>query len=504
MAGILKDDGYGVYSITYQIFSFIYIIATSGIPVAISKYVSELSKNNYHKTALRTLKIARSFLILIGFALAVLMAAFSSALANAMHTPEAALGILAISPCIFFTAVLSAYRGYFQGRRQMTPTAVTQIIEQIMNLVFSISFAAILYKTSLEAGVAGGTVGTSVGAFAALVIIMFIFKNYMKNGFAVPGSNVRSPYKYNDIVKTLAKYSLPITFCAAVQYGGNLVDAWNTKGRLMASGLSGYDANVQYGFLFKSQQLINVPVSLAIALAIAMLPAIAESISVGDRNSAREKIRYGLRLCYIVSIPFAFGSMILNGSIYRILFFKNGSEILLYGALTLIFLATAQIQTSILQGINRLYYVIFSLAAGIAVKIGLNYFLIAIPSIRIYGAIIGTFVSMSVTICINQYIINKKEHLGIRLSHVLWRPLAASIYMAAAAGLVYYIPHRIMFSMFSSYIGNLILTIISVIVGVMVYFIIMAKLRGLTKKDLNSISGKIYKVLPGFMKRMLV
>ena len=503
MIKILGDSGYGVYSITYQVFSFIYIIATSGIPVAISKYVSELSKNDYHVAALRTFKIARSFLILIGLVLSILMAAFSGVLANLMNTPEAKMGLLALSPCILFTSILSAYRGYFQGRRQMSPTAFTQIAEQIVNLAVSIGLAYILMKTSMEAGVAGGSAGTSAGAFAALLVILVIFKNYMKNGYAVPHNNIRSPYSYKDLLKTLGKYSIPITFCAAVQYGGNLVDAWNTKGRLIVSGLTDVEANIQYGFLNKSQQLINVPVSLIIALAVAMLPAIAESVSVGDRTSAVNKIKYSLRLCYIVSVPFAFGFLVLNKSIYQILFYSGGSEVLLYAALTLIFLATAQIQTSILQGINKLYYAALSLAIGIGVKIGMNYFLIADPSIRIFGAVIGTFVSMAVIIYINQYMINNKEGLQIRLVPLLWRPLSSSIYMAAVVCVTYYLPSRYLPQYFSGYIGNLVLTLISVIIGVLVYFIFMAKLGGLTKKDLDSISGKFYRILPRFMKRML-
>ena len=503
LTNILGDDGYGVYGITYTVFSFIYIIATSGITVAISKYVSELSKKNYHKAALRAFKMARAYLILIGFILSVIMAALSGWLAALTKTPEIKTALIVLAPCIFFTAVLSAYRGYFQGRQQMRPTAITQIVEQVVNIIFSIAFAVILIKKSQELGVAGGSVGTSLGALAALIIIIIMFKRYFKRGFAIPGDNVRFPHNYKRISRTLIKYSIPITICTAVQFGGTMIDAWNTKGRLLVSGLLGLEANTQFGYLSKSQQFINVPVSLVTALAIAMLPAIASSIAVNDRRAAAKKIMYSFRLCYIICVPAAFGLMVLSRGVYQILFQSAGVEVLLYSALTIILLATAQIQTSILQSVNRLYQAVFSMAIGIIIKIAMNYYLIAIPSIRIYGAIISTAVSMFTVICINQYIINKKERLRIKIISMIWRPVCSSIYMAAVISVLYVLPQRMLPGIFSGYIANLILVGFSTLVGVFVYFVIMARLKGLKKDDISSISPKAYKILPRFMKKML-
>lgn len=504
MLNILGEEGYGVYSITYQIFSFIYIIANSGVPVAISKHVSELSEKRYHRAALRSFKIARSFLIAIGLVLSALMAALCAVLANAMHTPKAWMGILVLAPCVLLTAVLSAYRGYFQGRQQMLPTALTQVVEQVVHIVFSVGLAAMLATKSIELGVAGSSVGTSVGALAALIVVVVMFNRYVNNGFATPGDNVRSPYTYKDLAKTVLKYSIPITICSAVQYGGNLIDAWNTKGRLMVSGLIESDASIWYGYLNKSQQLINVPVSLVTALTVAMMPAIAAAVAIKQRKNAEEKINYGFRLCYMVAVPCAFGLMALHGGIFQVLKYGSGSELLLYGALTLIFLATTQIQTSVLQSLNRLYYAVFSLAVGIVVKIGINYFLIAMPSIRVYGALIGTYVSMAAVIVINQYIIQKKEGLQIHLGKMLWKPVAASVYMTAVVAIIYYLPNRLAPGVFSGYIANLILLVAAVLVGVFVYFVVMANIKGITKGDITSISRKIYDLLPGFMKNMLV
>ena len=289
MLNLLGEEGYGVYSITYQIFSFIYIIANSGVPVAISKHVSELSERKYHGAALRSFKISRSFLIAIGLLLSILMAALCTVLANAMHTPKAWAGILALAPCVLLTAVLSAYRGYFQGRQQMNPTAVTQVLEQLVHIVFSVGLALLASK-SIELGVAGASVGTSIGALVALVAIVMMFNRYVSTGFASPGDNLRSPYTYKDLAMTILKYSIPITICSAVQHGGNLIDAWNTKGRLIVSGLLESDASIWYGYLAKSQQLINVPVSLVTALSVAMMVNFAiTAYAAPSRNAGTTK-----------------------------------------------------------------------------------------------------------------------------------------------------------------------------------------------------------------------
>ena len=499
LSNILGEVAYGSYSIVYRIFSFIYIIANSGVPVAVSKHVSELSGKNYHVAALRSFKIARSLLILLGFVLSIVMVI----VAYTTKPEDEWMGILVLAPCVFFTAILSAYRGYFQGRNYMTPTASTQIIEQIFNFGFSIGFAAVLMSQTQNTvlGVAGGSVGTSIGAFAALVIIIIMFKKYSDRGLSVPADNIKSPYSYKELMRTLLKYSIPITVCSAIQFGGDLIDALNVKDRLMASGLEEDMAKTLFGYLNKSQQLINVPISLVIALTVAMLPAISSSVAVNNMKKALQKIRYSFRLCYTVCVPLAFGLSVLHAGIYRVLRYDNGSEILLFAGLTILFLATVQIQTSILQSLGRLYYVMCSLSVGIIFKLAVNYYLVGLPSFRIYGAVIGTYVSMLVVVCINQYLI-KRENIRMRMVPVIWRPVAASIYMAAVSAVIYYIPQSLS-NVFSGYAANAVLLIVAAGAGAFTYFAIMAKLKGLTKDDIMSISGKIYSVLPGFMKRML-
>lgn len=174
LLAIISDEGYGIYSAAYMVYVLIYAISNAGIPVAISKSVSELVAVGNYKDAIRSFKIARSFLLIIGIIMSIVMFLFASSLSKAIHFEKAYLAIVALSPTLLFTSVASSYRGYFQGRGNMTPTAISQIIEQVVNTIFTLVFAALLMRFGLVWACAGGTIGTSLGAlFSAVFLVMY-------------------------------------------------------------------------------------------------------------------------------------------------------------------------------------------------------------------------------------------------------------------------------------------------------------------------------------------
>src|SRR3712207_3810772 len=152
---IITLNGYGIYGASYKIYVWIYVLANSGIPVAISKLVSEYMALEHYKDAIKSFKIARFMMLIIGTVMSLFMFIFASSLANAIGYPNAKLSIMALAPTIFFTSIVSVYRGYFQGRGNMSPTAISQILEQIINTIFTLVFAAMLMKYGVDAGCAG-------------------------------------------------------------------------------------------------------------------------------------------------------------------------------------------------------------------------------------------------------------------------------------------------------------------------------------------------------------
>ena len=493
LMAIIGDAGTGVYGVIYQVYVFIYVIANSGIPVAISKSISELTAVDNSKDALRAFKIARSYLIILGLLLSLIMFITAKPIASMLNCEKASLGIAVLSPTLFITAVVSSYRGYFQGRGNMSPTAVSQIIEQLVNVFFTLLFAY-LFRETVEGSCAGATVGTSVGALGAAAYLVYIFRRNKEY------KQYRNPrvkkLSYEQLSKRIIKYSIPITICVAAQYAGNLIDVTNTMSRLIVAGYNEIEASKLYGLLFKYQQLINAPIAIASALAATILPIISAAVAIQDKKQLKEKVNYTFRLCFFISIPSAVGLSVLCKPIYTILRYGDGYKLMMYGSVLLVLMSVSQIQTSILQGAGKLYKSTLYLLIGIVVKIFINYFLIGIKSINIMGAIIGSIVGFIVPIILNTIEIRKSMKVNINLLKQASKPLVSSVFMGLAVWLIYK-PLYFMFNfMGSSYVANVIATAISVLVGVVVFIYMMIFVRGITKEDLNNMPTKLKSIIP--------
>jgi len=498
LMAIIGDEGTGVYGVIYQVYVFIYVIANSGIPVAISKSISELTAINNNKDALRAFKIARSYLIILGAVLSLIMFVASKPIASMLNCEKASLGIAVLSPTLFISAFVSSYRGYFQGRGNMSPTAVSQIIEQFVNVFFTLFFAY-MFRITVEGSCAGATVGTSVGALVAALYLLYIFK---KNKEYKQHKNPKiKRLSYGVLARRIIKYSIPITICVAAQYAGNIIDLTNTMSRLIyAAGYSETDANKLYGLLFKYQQLINAPIAIASALAATILPIISAAVAIKDKTQLNEKINYAFRLCFLISVPSAVGLSVLSKPIYSILGYGEGYELMMFGSVVLILMSLSQIQTSILQGAGKLYIVTFYLLLGIAVKIFINYFLIGIREINIMGAIIGSIIGFSVPIILNTIEIKKKTGVNIKMFKQLSKPLISSLLMGLVVWLVYNPIKFVLSFTGSNYIANLIAVCLSILAGVITFAYVMILIKGITKDDLVNMPTRLKSLIP---KRLL-
>jgi len=414
---ILGENGIGVYASAYNIFTYVYILTNAGIPVAISKMVSELIALGNYKDAVRTFKVARFLLLILGLVMSILMLIFVTPIANATESSTAKLAIMALAPTILLTSVLSAYRGYFQGRGNMTPTAVSQVLEQIANTIFSLVFAACFIKYGVAQGAAGGTIGTSVGA---LVAVIYMIRFYEKNKvFRVPkGYNQLNIKRFTTkkIIKKLLGVAIPMTICLGIQQSGLFIDLWLVKSRMISFGMTKVQADILWGVLFKYTTLINVPIAIISSLAITILPSISSLMALKDKKAVRNKINYAFRLCFLVAVPCAVGLAVLaNPVVYLIQYGSGVGRLLIYGSVVIILMAVVSIQTSILQGIGKVYLVTVYAFFGIIGKIITNYIFVAIPSINILGAIMGNAVSFAILLILNYFTINKVLKIKIKL-----------------------------------------------------------------------------------------
>ena len=501
---IITIPGYGYYLAAYQIYVFIYVLTNAGIPVAISKIISELIAVKNYKDAVKSFKIARLLLLCLGLVMTLVLIVLAHPITKRMGFEKSYWAVLALSPAILLTSIASAYRGYFQGRGNMTPTAISQVIEQLINIVFTLVFAAFFIKYGLIYGIAGGAAATTLGAlFSMTYLIIFYEKNKKFKVYKTENPVEIIRYTNKQILRKIINYGVPITICIGTTYAGNLVDVFNTVNRLLVTGLyTKPDATALYGSLGKYQQFLNVPIAIITALAAAILPAIAASVILNNKSEVRNKINYALRVCFLIAVPAAVGLAVLSGPVFILIFgkgYSDGQELMRIGSIVLILMAVVQIQTSILQGIGKLYAATLYAVIGITLKIVANYVLIAIPTININGAVFGSMIGFAIPLFLNHRMMKKTLKVKISLiSHAI-KPVISSGFMGLIVYIVYRYVNLALSFVVSSLFSNDIAVAVAIVLGIYVYAYSLILTGGITLGDFEAMPSKLKRFIPKTM-----
>lgn len=498
---IIGEEGYGVYYASYSVFVFIYIVTTTGIPTAISKQVTELVSVNNYKDAIKTFKIARVIMIITGSIMTLLMIIFSKNLAAYVEYDKANYSIIALAPTILFSAVRSAYMGYYQGQDNMTPRAVSQVIEQIINVIFSLLFAYLWVSHGLEIACMGATIGTPLGALVTLIYFIIYYKNHRK--ITIPlNPDIKKVRRYSNkqLTKKVISYTIPITTCWGLQYLGNLYETKILKLRLLFSGFSDSKSTVLYGYLGKYTTLVNVPITIVGSLSAAVLPLISRAAALGSTKDVKEGVDYTFKTTFLIALPSAVGLMVLSRPVY-ILFgrrFTSGYQLMTYGALALVLTSVIQVQTTILQSMGRLYKTTYNMVIGIIVRLILDYILVSYTQINIYGAIISSYIGFSVTVMLNDISIKRWTGIKYSITEYAYKPALSSIFMGFCSLFSYYYLNKLFLMILGVYISNLLAVVIAVVIGIISYTYFMVIIGGIKKEDLSNLPNRMVKLIPEF------
>ena len=510
---ILGNVGNGIYYAGYNIYQLVFMIATAGVPVAISKLISEQVATSRYDVSHRTLKISGMLLVSVGVVTSVIMAVFARQLSNLIGFPESYMTILALSPTLLFVSVSCAFRGYFQGRSNMVPTSISQIIEQAVNTVFTVLFAWLMYRYGanyalshgiigeesihLEAvkfAAAGATVGTSIGALSSA---LYLCRTYLKNRAAILEELVQSVrsdefiYSTKMILRRIFQYAIPITLGSVAIYAANLVDLQFTKGQLIVAGYSATEANGLYGILSAQYlKVLFIPVTLATALATTILPSISAAAAKNDKVLLNRRISKSIKMILMIAVPSAVGLTVLARPIIYSLFptVPDGWDLLRIGSWTLILISLVSIQTAILQGLGKTYVPTIHMAIGIVLKIFINYNLVVIPSINIKGTIAGSAACYIFAAIMNYRAIKRLTGVKLNVKKLFNRPLSVSVIMGV---LVYLIFHGFVFMtewfIKSVFLQNILCVSISIAAGGLIYYLLMICAKGITAQEIKSL-----------------
>ncbi|MDR2939963.1 MAG: polysaccharide biosynthesis protein [Clostridiales bacterium] len=482
LTDILGDLGNGYYSQGYYIYTFFLIFSSAGLPAAISKMVSTRATVKQYRDAHRVFEVSLIIGGALGLFCSLLLSFGARAFAGLINTPEAAYTMLTLSPTIFIVTIMSSYRGYFQGLKNSVPTAVSQLVEQIVNAVFTVALAWQFSKTSIAAAAAGGTAGTGIGAFAGLAIIIVIY-NMAKPKIIrrVKLDRNREDYESDfSIVSELIKTAVPIIIGTAVFSLTNIIDIFMVKNILINSGYTPVQADELYGQLSGKYYVITtLPVTISTSLATAALPSIASSFKLRDLAAVHKKTNSAMRIAMILTIPAAVGIGILGTPILELLFPKHsgGGVLLQVGSISILFLALTQISTGMLQGIGRVKVPAFAALCGALLKIPLNYIFISIHELNVTGSVISTIFCYFLAAAIDVYFLIKYTNVKLDFATILIKPMAAAAVMGVACYTFYHS------SIFLTE-NNTISVIISILISIFAYFTMLLLLRGLQRDDI--------------------
>lgn len=508
LTAVLGDAGYGIYVAGYDIFVFLIAVTSLGAQPAVTKVVTELRAMGNHKDALRAMKLSIKYLAIISIIITAIFMIVAVPFSRIIKAEESALTFVFLGPAIIFAAILAGFRGYMQGIEEMETLAISQIIEQIINVVLSLIFAALLINitSSLEWGSAGGTIGTSLGAVVAIMYIIYI---YNKNDFSEEAEINHDPNrkKVSDkrIVKKLFKYAIPITLVAAVQNFAGVIDSITLGTSLASAGFSKVEINDLRAVLSYYKTLVYVPLAIVTALGTSIFPKVIQAFVCKNKKELKKQTSYSFRIMYIIVMPATFGLAILSKEIYSFLFPSNeGYKLLMFGSALLIFMSITTIQNVILQGINKLYLIIVSASLGLFAKIIINIFLVAIPSINIIGAVIATFVSFIIPTIINHRKIKEFFKVNIPIVKQAIVPTICSILMTIGILIAKFPITKVSEALGGGRIINAIISLILIAVGGIIYLYAMIYFGGIRRKDLDLISPKLFKFLPRRLRKQLI
>lgn len=501
LTAIIGDHGNDYYSCAYEIYSLLLLISSYSLPMAVSKMVSARISNGEKQNAYRVFKGAMIFALFTGTAACMIVFFGAEELTRLFKTPLGVYALQVLAPTLIIVAVLGVFRGFFQGMGTMIPSAVSQIIEQIVNAVVSVGAAYVLFaygrriatvlgsKEHYDAayGAAGGTLGTSAGALCGLAFIIFVFSMFFpKFRKAMRRENKigkKQPESYRVIFGILIGTIVPVLMSTTIYNMVSIVDQWLFKNIATIQGYSAADVSEWWGiFSGKYRVLTNVPISISTALAASCVPALAAAFAQKDEKQVRSKIGMSMRFIMVVAMPCTAGIMVLADPIIQLLFPGSSplaGHLLQAGGISVIFYSISTLSNAVLQGIDRMRIPVRNASVALVLHAGVIAVGMFGLKLNIYGICVGT-IAFSLIMCIlNGMSVRKYSGFKPDVTKTFIKPAIASAIMGVVVYAAYFVCHKVSHS-------NAVSTVIAVLVGMIVYAAALLLIKGLTEEELHS------------------
>ena len=501
LTNTLGNEGNSYYSTANEVYNIVLMISSFSLPLAVSKLVSERIHKGEYKNAHRVFLCAMRFALIAGGALALLTYVFAGVITKYVLSIELAVYALRVlAPAIFVFAIVGVFRGFFQGYSNMTPTAVSQVIEQIVNAIFTVVCANIMYSYGVSLaqengnellgpawGAAGGTFGTVVSITVAMLFMMFVYtvqkstlKRQMRRDVTTHLESERAIYR------TMILTIIPIVLSTLIYNISNVADQGVFNKVLLSQGYTEKQYTSIWGiYSGQFRVLMNVPLSLASCLAPSVVPSLTAAMARGDRGDARRKIRTSVRFTMIITIPCAVGMAALAKPILTMLYpsLETGRPlavgIMQAGALLIILYAFSTLTTGILQGLGKLQTPLINNAAALVIHFILLYVMLTAGNLNIYAVVWSNICFALIVSVLNAIAIARFLHYRQEWKRTFLIPVIVSIIMGAAAYLIYQLFHLVF--------GNTISVLFAILTGVATYGIGLISFKGITVEEIAAL-----------------
>ncbi len=432
---MLGNDGMGYYSTAYTMYTFMFAVATAGFPVVVSKMVSESLATNNRREAQKIYYIATVVLGSIGLIGSAILFFFAEPLADIIGNSGAVMSIKAIAPAVFFVALMSACRGFFQGNQNMYPTAYSEVIESGCKLVAGLAFAYMLLPHGYTYGASGAMYGVTLGTVLCTIflVITYIVYKRKKSADKIPMPSRTS----SDLAKELLVLAVPVTIGACVSSLASVIDMFTIMTRLQVSGISEELANRMYGaYTGNAVTMFNLPLTLIAALAMAIVPAVAGTLKTGQRKEAAGFVESALRITFLFGLPCAIGLSVLAKPIILLIFGETDAwQQLQILSIAVIFVSFLSVTNAILQAYGKMMVPVINMIIGGVIKAIMNY--VFIPLYGINMAPLSTNVCYFVIIVLNLAWIIHISGVKLKLFDFYLRPIIAVAAMGVCVAFAY-------------------------------------------------------------------
>lgn len=490
LSRVLGGEGIGLYQMGFPIYLMAITVSSAGVPVAISIITSEkLAKKDY-RGAKRVFTVSLRLLLLTGlvFSSALFFGADFLINQHIIRDARAYYSIIALAPAVFFVTFLASFRGYLQGWQIMTPTATSEVVEQLTRVITMLVFADLFMPYGLAYAAGGASMGAGVGAICALLVLMWFYrrlKKRLQKEMEEQDTNVPQE-SAGHIIKRLLRLALPVSLTSLMLPIGANLDLLIVPQRLEVAGFNVRHATELFGYLTgMAVPLVNLATIFTAAMTISLVPSISESKALHNLIAIREKIRIAFRVAMIITFPCFMGLYFLGEKVASLIYNAPKAAVAIETmSIGILFLGMHQISTGILQGLGKTAIPVINMILACIIKVLLSWHFTAIPELGIKGASLATVADFAVAAIINMAFIYKYTGYTFSLTTIIC-PMIASGIMGCVIYFVLALTEGL----------GMWCVLFAMAAAIPTYAIALTAVGGLTRKDLENVPFVGHRVL---------